>query len=100
MQAMSTFQTMPCNQNRSRSRYIPLGYTKKKLGIDYASTTEFASFGLNTVALYGEQLPAQTGPSMHFKVYRNATGTAGASCRMQVTYYIRYRGTKGTNALT
>ena len=80
---MSTFQTMPCNQNRSRTRYYPLSYTKRKLGIDYFSTSEFPDFaGINS--LYGDQLPAATGPSLHFKVYRNSgVGAAvGPSCRM------------------
>lgn len=99
MQAMSTFQTMPCNQNRSRTRYYPLSYTKKKLGIDYFTATEFPNFaGVND--LYNDQLAAGTGPSVHFKVYRNSGGVTGPSCRMQITYYVRYRGTKGANDLT
>jgi len=71
-----------------------MGYTKQKLGIDYFSTEEFQAF--NTVDdLYGGQLPGGTGPSLHFKVFRNNDGIGGPSCRMQVTYYVRYRGTKG-----
>jgi len=100
MQAMSTFQTMPCNQNRSRNRYYPLSYTKKKLGIDYFTTSDFPGFGLATEDLYGGQLPAATGPSVHFKVYRNSVVETGPACRMQLTYYVRYRGTKGANDLT
>lgn len=102
MQAMSSYQTMPCNQNKSINRYYKLGYTKKKLGIDFLSTDSFPDFANNTTNLYGGQLPAGTGPSLHYKVYRNAQGLAapaGPSCRMQLTYYIRYRGTRGNNSL-
>ena len=81
MQAMSTFQTMPCNQNRSRARYYPLAYTKKKLGIDYFTTSEYPDFA-GVVDTYGSQLPGGTGPSVHFKVYRNGVGDAGPACRM------------------
>lgn len=90
---------MPCNQNKSISRYYSLGYTKKKIGIDYAPTSEYGDFGLATTALYGGQLEEATGPSIHFKVYRNSVNETGPACRLQLTYYIRYRGTKGTNTL-
>ena len=62
---------MGCSSDKSINRYYSLGYTKKKLGIDYANTTEYHNFGANSVALYGGQLPASTGPSVHFKVYRS-----------------------------
>lgn len=76
-----------------------MAYTKKKLGIDYFTTSEFVNFaGVND--LYADQLAAGTGPSVHFKVYRNGVNDAGPACRMQVTYYVRYRGTKGANDLT
>ncbi len=96
---MSSYQTMPCNQNRSVNRYYPLAYTKKKLGIDYAPTDSFSDFANNTTNLYGGQLPAGTGPSVGYKIFRNTAGAAGPACRMQVTYYIRYRGTRGNNSL-
>ncbi len=99
-QSQSTYQTMPCNQNRSVNRYYGMHYTKQKLGIDQFPTDEYPSFDSNIVNLYNGQLEAATGPSVHFKVYRNATTSTGPSCRMQVTYYIRYRGTKGVNSLT
>jgi len=68
--------------------------------VDYFSTSSFPDFAADDVDLYGGQLPAATGPSVHFKVYRNATTGFGPSCRMQLTYYVRYRGTKGANDLT
>ena len=100
MQAQSTYQTMPCNQNRSINRYYALSYTKQKLGIDCFNTGEYNQFGVSNAQLYGGQLEASTGPSVHFKVFRNSVGTAGPSCRMQITYYIRYRGTSGVNPIT
>ncbi len=99
LQSLSTFQTMPCNQNHSVNRYYAMGYTKQKIGINYALTDEYNDFNSNSVNLYGGQLEAETGPSVNFKVYRNATGEAGPACRMQLTYYVRYRGTKGQNPI-
>lgn len=77
-------------------------YTKQKLGIDNFDTSEYPSFANDSINLYNGQLEGGTGPSVHFKVYRNVGPGAGQgpSCRMQLTYYVRYRGTKGANPLT
>lgn len=40
IQSMSSFQTGPCSQNKSITRYFPLSYTKKKLAIDYCDINE------------------------------------------------------------
>lgn len=53
MQSLSTFQTMGCSSEKSINRYYSLGYTKKKLGIDYASTSEYTAFGAVNEATYG-----------------------------------------------
>ncbi len=41
IQTLNTFQTMPCNQNKSINRYFALYKTKKKLGIDFFNCPEF-----------------------------------------------------------
>lgn len=72
MQTLASYQTGPCSQNRSVSRYYALGYTKKKLGIDYDVCANYALYSAAAAtALYGSQLPAGTGPSVHFKIFRN-----------------------------
>lgn len=45
MQSMASYQTGPCSQNKSVSRYYALGYTKKKLGIDFDSCTNYVNYG-------------------------------------------------------
>lgn len=102
MQSLSTYQTMGCSSDKSINRYYALGYTKKKLGIDYAATSEYVAFGASDEATYGGQLPAATGPSVHFKCIRGSINGAYTrdACRMQVTYYVRYRGTKGLGGIT
>lgn len=102
LQSLSTFQTMGTTNDKTINRYYSLGYTKKKLGIDYCNTSEYNNFGANSAALYGGQLPASTGPSLHFKVYRAAVdgNYTRDACRMQLTYYVRYRGTKGVTDIT
>ena len=64
MQGLSTYQVMPCNQNRSVNRYFPLGITKSKLGIDYFDTDTYPQFNVESV-LYSGQLDAGGGPSLH-----------------------------------
>jgi len=109
IQTLNTFQTMPCNQNKSITRYFALHYTKKKLGIDYFNCPEFSQpnpgggFADNATALYGGQLPPATGPSMYFRVLRNSATPNNDpiwnACRLELTYYIKYRGVKGINAI-
>lgn len=54
--------------------------------------------------LYGGQLPVDAGSSTNIKVYRSGAPAAIANAaeigRIQVTYYITYKGTKGTSSLT
>lgn len=100
MQSQSTYQIMPCNQNRSVTRYFPLAYTKQKLGIDFFDTDEYTQFGIPDSILYSGQLDGGHGPSLHFKVDRNSTGATSPACRLQITYYVRFRGTKGISDLS
>jgi hypothetical protein len=77
-----------------------MGYTKKKLGIDFDTTRNYPNYRLAGGApLYNGQLPAGQGPSMHFKVFRNAAGVVKTAARVQLTYYVKYRGTKGENPI-
>ncbi len=62
--------------------------------------TDFAA--IPPVPLYGEQLPVDAGSSTNLKVYRPATnvGVAAQIGRLQLTYYVLYKGAKGTSSLT
>ncbi len=73
----------------------------KRLGIDWANTIEYPNFGVTTpVPLYGDQLPVNAGSSTNIKVYRAAGSTGSAEIgRIQVSYYVTYKGTKGAGSL-
>ena len=93
------------------TRYFPTSYVRKKLGIDYFPVDDLVTsggiitdqpFDMTDADLYGGQLPAATGPSVTFRVYRNApaVGTSEVkACRFQLTYYVRFRGTRGRTDL-
>lgn len=86
LQSLSSYQTGATNQNRPVSKYFPMGYTKQKLGIDYTSCDELyglvngapvvssGKFAQFNQALYGGQLPAATGPSITWRVFRSKVG--------------------------
>lgn len=95
-----------------------MGYTKEKLGIDYAACTELYKqneagvpvvtdglFAQTDKPLYGGQLPPATGPSITWRLFRSKVGPetftppASDACRFQLTYYVRFRGTKGNRDL-
>lgn len=117
IQSMSSFQTGPCSQNKSVTRYFPLSYTKKKLAIDYCDINElvdangtFNPIGWNAnpttpgaEPLYNGQLPVGTGASCTFRVYRNIPQAQQVgevkACRFQLTYYLRFRGIRGRTDL-
>lgn len=51
------------------------------------------------VPLYGEQLGANQGSSVNLKVYRQTPGAPATIGRLQVTYYVTFKGNKGANSL-
>jgi hypothetical protein len=90
--------TSSCSATRPISRYFKTGGTLARLGIDWCDTREITDFGINPpTQLYGEQLPIDAGSSTNIKVYRPATNTIGAAQlgRLQLTYYVLYKGAKG-----
>lgn len=63
VQTLATYQTGPCNQNKSISRYYNTASTYRRFGIQYCNTTEFQDFNTSS-ALYGGSLPADAGSSV------------------------------------
>lgn len=45
LQTLATYQTGPCNQNKSISRYYNTAAAFKRFGIDWCSTSEYTAFG-------------------------------------------------------
>ncbi len=99
VQTLATYQTGACNQNKAISRYYNTAATFRRFGIQYCDTSQFGDFaGAN--ALYGTQLQPGQGSSVNLKVYRQeASATANVLGRLQVTYYVTYKGNKGRNSL-
>lgn len=63
VQTLATYQTGPCNQNKSISRYYNTASTYRRFGIQYCSTDEFSDFNTSS-ALYGGSLPSDAGSSV------------------------------------
>jgi len=99
IQTMSTYQTGPCSQEKSISRYYNTANTYRRFGIQYCSTDEFADFNTSS-ALYGGQLLADQGSSQLVRVFRNSSSGVAALARFEVSYYVTYKGNKGTSPLT
>lgn len=99
-QSMATYQTSSCTARKPIQRYFSTASTLKRLGIEWCDTNEFLAgkFAASTpVPLYGDQLPVNAGSSTLFKVFRPRTSvsTEDDIGRLQVTYYIQYKGAKG-----
>ncbi len=95
--------TSSCSATRPISRYFKTGGSLARLGVDWVNTEEITDFAaIPPVPLYGEQLPVDAGSSTNIKVYRPATnvGVAAQIGRLQLTYYVLYKGAKGTSSLT
>lgn len=99
VQTLATYQTGACNQNKAISRYYNTATTLRRFGIQYCDTVQFPAFaGANE--LYGTQLQAGQGSSVNLKVYRQEQSeTPNILGRVQVTYYVTYKGNKGLNSL-
>uniref|UniRef100_UPI0040470B6C hypothetical protein n=1 Tax=Roseivirga sp. TaxID=1964215 RepID=UPI0040470B6C len=72
-----------------------------RLGIQWCNTEEYANFA-TTGPLYDQQLGPDAGSSTAIKVYRSGVSTATDEevGRLQVTYYVQYKGAKGLNSVT
>lgn len=103
LQTLQNYMTSSCSATKPISRYFKTGGSLARLGIDWINTEEFANFDLNPpVELYGQQLPVDAGSSTNLKLYRSsAASTQPAEIgRLQLTYYIMYKGAKGQGSLT
>jgi len=97
--------TSSCSAAKPISRYFKTGGALKRLGIEWCNTQEFLDGKFNAsppVPLYGGQLPADAGSSTNIKVFRpnQASETAAEIGRLQLTYYVLYKGAKGQGSLT
>lgn len=101
VQCLASYQTGSCSQGRPITRYYNTSNALRRLGIQYCDTQEFNNFGaIPAIQLYGRQLPVNAGSSVNVKVYRQDTAiTDNALGRLQVTYYVTYKGNKGTSSL-
>lgn len=103
LQTLASYQTSSCSAKAPISRYFRLIKAQKRLGIEWCNTSEFTSFSANPpVPLYNGQLAVNSGASTNIKVFRPSTAvsTKNQIGRIQVTYYVQYKGPKGTNTLT
>lgn len=69
-------------------------------GVEWFDTEEFPQFnGSND--LYNDQLLANSGSSTQIGVYRSRVGilTQQQMCRLELTYYVTYKGTKGESSI-
>lgn len=99
LQTMAAYQTGPCSQEKSISRFYNTANAYRRFGIQYCSTSEFPNFS-QSVPLYGGQLQSDQGSSQLVRVFRNGTATTNALARFEVTYYVTYKGQKGASSLT
>lgn len=74
----------------------------KKLGIEWCGTEEWLTDKFRGVAqkTYGDQLPIDRGASMHFRVNRpnlkdDASLPRAHTCRLVITWFMKFRGRKG-----
>ena len=78
--------------------------TYRRFGIQYCSTDEFSAFGTSAgpyPSLYGSSLLPDQGSSVLVRVFRNQTASSDNTlARLEVTYYITYKGNKGASSLT
>ncbi len=103
LQTLASYNTSSCSAKAPISRYFRLMKAQKRLGIEWCNTTEYGQFGANPpVPLYNGQLGVDSGASTNIKVFRPSTSTATTDqvARLQVTYYVQYKGPKGLNTLT
>ncbi len=70
MQSLQTYQTGGCHPLRPTRRYFRTGTTLRRLGVEWAPTTELPDYSAANI-LYGGQLPVNQGSSSVLKIYRN-----------------------------
>ncbi len=103
LQTLANYQTSGCSSMRPVKRYFKIGSTLKRLGIEWSAAADYFEFDSNPpIPLYGGQLPVNAGSSSILRVYRSgdATDESAELGRLQLTYYIQYKGAKGLSTLT
>lgn len=100
LQTLATYQTSSCSAINPISRFFRTGAALSRLGIEWFNTDEFPEFN-NATTLYNGQLPKNQGSSTHIALNRpvTATGSDAQLARLEVTYYVTYKGTKGISSL-
>jgi len=105
MQTLATYQTSSCSATTPIARYYRTGTALARQGVEWFDTIEYTNGDWDAsppVSLYNQQLPPDAGSSTHIKVFRPSTdtGVAATLARLQVTYYVTYKGTKGLGPIT
>ncbi len=104
LQTLQTYQTSSCSAKTPISRFFRTAQSLKRLGVDWSDTAQYATFGSTPPSpLYGNQLPVNAGSSTNIKIYRTSASQsiteAAEIGRLQITYYVTYKGAKGTGSL-
>ena len=100
LQTLATYQTSSCSAKTPVSRYFRTGAALARQGVEWFATSEFSDFN-SSVPLYGSQLVPNTGSSTHIAINRpsSATTTKNEVARVEVVYYVTYKGTKGVSSI-
>lgn len=105
MQALATYQTGATPASKSMRRYYPTGTALARAGISWCNTDEyedvFVNSNLEARDAYNAQLPSGAGSSSIIRLNFQPQTELGQTlpvAKLQVTYYVQYRGTKGAQA--
>ena len=100
LQTLATYQTGGCDPTKPISRYFRTGSALLRQGVEWFDTAEFPQFA-TAGGMYNDQLLVNTGSSSNINVYRNRVGvlTQQQVARLEVTYYVTYKGTKGVSSI-
>ena len=101
LQTLAAYQTGGCDPTKSVSRYFRTTQALLRQGVEWFDTLEYPQFGTNG-GTYNDQLLANSGSSTQINVYRSAAAvtTKQQLARLEVIYYVTYKGTKGQNSIT
>lgn len=104
LQTLAAYQTSSCSQTKPITRYYNTSASLKRFGIEYCSTDELLAGNFNGAGpTYGASLLQDQGSSVNCKIFRSSAPigpTQFAIGRLQVTYYITFKGNKGLSSIT
>ena len=100
LQTLATYQTSSCQARRPVTRFFRTGAALARQGVEWFNTEEYSFFN-GVDAMYNQQLTVDQGASTNIKVFRPRTNSDEPAQlgRMQVTYYVTYKGMKGVSSL-